>query len=267
VPEFLGALLLAGIMAAALSSASTFLSLVGFSVSNDLVEHHERSERQAIRVSRFVMLGVGIVALACTFIFPPSIFWVTYFVGTVFASSWGPVGFMSVWSRRITKDGAFWGIITGFVFNVVPTTLNFIGLISLPSYLDPILIGAVVSLVVTIAVSRAGRVTRRETVCRMQLHRTPADEIDLGKTRLTLVAPAILIVYGCTMPFLMQRWYVEPYQRGAGKLLPDGSVDWFTGEAFLSITWPFIYVPLGIIVWRVIRSRYSPGARMRNSSI
>lgn len=37
VPKFLGALLLAGIMAAALSSASTFLSLVGFSVSNDIV--------------------------------------------------------------------------------------------------------------------------------------------------------------------------------------------------------------------------------------
>ena len=267
VPEFVGALLLAGIMAAALSSASTFLSLVGFSVSNDLVEHREKSESQAIRVSRLVMLGVGIVALVCTFVFPPSIFWVTYFVGTVFASSWGPVGFMSVWSRRITKDGAFWGITTGFVFNVVPTTLNFTGLISLPSYLDPILIGAVVSLVVTIAVSRAGQVTRAEVLYRMQLHRTPEDEIDLGKTRLSLVAPAILVVYGCIMPFVMRHWYVEPYQRGAGKLLPDGSIDWATGEAILSITWPFIYVPLGIIVWKVIRSSYSPGAQRTNGSL
>jgi Na+/proline symporter len=39
VPPFLGALLLAGIVAAALSSASTFLSLVGFSVSNDIFSH------------------------------------------------------------------------------------------------------------------------------------------------------------------------------------------------------------------------------------
>ena len=36
------------------------------------------------------------------------------FIGTVFASSWGPVGIMSVWSERITKDAAFWGMVTGF---------------------------------------------------------------------------------------------------------------------------------------------------------
>ena len=39
MPEILGALMLAGIMAAVLSSASTFLSLVGFSASNDIGIH------------------------------------------------------------------------------------------------------------------------------------------------------------------------------------------------------------------------------------
>jgi len=39
LPKILGALMLAGIMAAVLSSASTFLSLVGFSVSNDIGIH------------------------------------------------------------------------------------------------------------------------------------------------------------------------------------------------------------------------------------
>lgn len=87
VPQFLGALLLAGIMAAALSSASTFLSLVGFSASNDIVAQKVRSDKDAIRFSRFVMFCVGVVALVTTFLFPPSLFWVTYFIGTVFASS------------------------------------------------------------------------------------------------------------------------------------------------------------------------------------
>ena len=36
MPPLVGAMLLAGVMAAALSSATTFLSLVGFSVSNDV---------------------------------------------------------------------------------------------------------------------------------------------------------------------------------------------------------------------------------------
>lgn len=264
MPGFLGALLLAGIMAAALSSASTFLSLVGFSVSNDLVAHKESSEQQAIKVSRLVMLVVGVIALACTFIFPPSIFWVTYFVGTVFASSWGPVGFMSIWSKRITKEAAFWGIISGFVCNVVPTALNFTGVIDLPSYLDPILIGGVISLLVTVGISRLGTVTREEMLYRMRLHRTPEDETDLAKTRLTLLAPVVLIIYGCAMPFVMQHWYVVPYQRGTGQLMADGSINWATGEAILSITWALLYVPLGLITYRVIRRSYSPGARRCN---
>jgi Na+/proline symporter len=265
VPEFLGALLIAGIMAAALSSASTFLSLVGFSASNDILAHQESDQKKAINFSRMVMLGVGIVALACSFVFPPSIFWVTYFVATVFASSWGPVGLMSVWSKRITKHGALWGIISGFIFNVVPTALQFTGIIDLPSYLDPILIGAVVSLIVTVAVSSLGTVTRAEALYRMRLHRTPDEEIGLARTRTTLAAPIILIAYGCIMPFVMQRWYVRPYQRASGELLADGSINWATGEALLSLSWAIVYIPVGLVVYKVIRDSYRPGARRSNA--
>ena len=269
VPQFLGALLLAGIMAAALSSASTFLSLVGFSASNDIVLHQEATDKQAIRVSRLVMLGVGLVALVTTFLFPPSLFWVTYFIGTMFASSWGPVALMSVWSRRITKDGAFWGIISGFVFNAVPWLLNFIGIIDLPSYLDPIFVGAMASLVTTIGVSRMGMVTAAEAAYRDKLHRAPAEDLDAGKLRLTLVAPVVLVIYGCAMPFVMQHWYVRPYQQGTGEILPDGSINWATGEAWLSISWAIVHVSLGIFAYRYIRRSYDPksasDARTRDS--
>jgi sodium/pantothenate symporter len=258
VPEFLGALLLAGIMAAALSSASTFLSLVGFSASNDIVKRKERSDKLDIRISRFVMLGVGVVALIVTFVFPPSLFWVTYFIGTVFASSWGPVGLMSIWNKRITKDGAFWGIISGFVFNAVPWLLDFTGFIELPSYLNPILLGALVSLVVTIAVSRQGAVSAAEHAYRDKLHRTPQEEVDQAKTKGTLIAPLVLIFYGCAMPFVMLHWYVGPYQRGSGELLADGSINWNTGEALLSLSWAALYVPLGLFVYRFVRKGYGP---------
>ena len=93
VPEFLGALVLAGIMAAALSSASTFLSLVGFSASNDVVK---RTKTLDLRAIRLIMLFSGVVILMLSFIFPPNIFWLMLFIGTVFASSWGPVGLMSI---------------------------------------------------------------------------------------------------------------------------------------------------------------------------
>jgi len=255
VPEFLGAVLLAGIVAAALSSASTFLSLVGFSVSNDIIR---RDMPLTLKTSRWLMLATGLVVLVASFFFPPRIFWLMLFIGTVFASSWGPVAFMSIWSKRITAAAAFWGIVTGFVFNVVPAALEYLGLISLPSYFNPALIGAVVSLVTILVVSRLGRVTRAEQVYRMRLHQTPAADRNAARTRVTLIAPVLLVLYGCVMPVLLIKFYVVPYQTGAGRLLADGSIDWWTGETLLALASAVLYIPLGLISAAVIRRRYQP---------
>ena len=261
VPSFLGAMLLAGIMAAALSSASTFLSLIGFSVSNDIVV---RKKQLTVNASRIAMCVTGIVVLVLCFIFPPNVFWLMLFIGTVFASSWGPVGFMSIWSKSITADGAFWGIVTGFFGNVIPALFDYIGFISLPSYLNPALIGASISLVTIIYISKLGTVTTQEAQYREDLHRTPEIDYDLQKTKTTMLAPAALVLYGCLMPLLLIKYYVIPYQTGVGQLLADGSVDLTTGEAVLAMLSAPVYIILGLIVAKVVWGRYSPRSQSSN---
>ena len=255
VPSFLGAMLLAGIMAAALSSASTFLSLIGFSVSNDIVV---RKKQLTLNASRIAMFVTGLAVLALCFIFPPNVFWLMLFIGTVFASSWGPVGFMSIWSKSITADAAFWGIVTGFFGNVIPALLEYIGVIDLPSYLNPALTGAIISLITIVCVSRIGAVTEQEAQYRDALHRTPDTDYNLQKTKTTMLAPAALILYGCVMPLLLIKYYVTPYQAGVGQLLADGSVDLTTGEAILAMLSAPVYIILGLVVAKVVWSRYSP---------
>ena len=56
------------------------------------------------------------------------------------------------------------------------------------------------------------------------------------------------------MSFVMRRWYVEPYQRGAGELAADGSIDLMTGESILSFAWLFVYVRVGVTPWYVVRA-------------
>ncbi|MDB2635428.1 sodium:solute symporter family protein, partial [Porticoccaceae bacterium] len=253
VPSFLGALLLAGIMAAALSSASTFLSLVGFSVSNDI---SAEQKPLTLSTSRIIMLITGISVLVLSFIFPPNVFWLMLFIGTVFASSWGPVGFMSIWSKSITADAAYWGIVTGFFGNVIPASLDYIGLIDLPSYFNPALIGASISIAIILWLSKRGTVSQQEVDYREHLHRTPQDDVDSKKTRITLWAPACLMLYGALMPLLIIEYYVLPYQRGTGRLLADGSLDLFTGEAILAMFTAPVYIGLGLIVALVVRKRY-----------
>ena len=255
VPSVIGALLMAGIMAAALSSASTFLSLVGFSISNDIIQ---RKNELTLTSSRIAMLVTGIAVLALSFIFPPNVFWLMMFIGTVFASSWGPVGFMSVWSKTITADAAFWGIMVGFFGNVIPAALEYIGLISLPSYFNPALIGGTLSLLVILVISKRGAVSLEEQTYRENLHRAPEEDRDLKKTKKTLRAPGFLLLYGCLMPILLIKYYVVPYQKGTGQLMPDGSVNLLAGESIMAMLTAPVYIILGLIVARIVWIRYRP---------
>jgi sodium/pantothenate symporter len=248
LPPVLGAGLLAGIMAAALSSASTFLSLVGFSVSNDLFPHREHDEQTLLRWSRWTMLGVGLVALAIAFRVPVDLFWLTYFVGTLYASSWGPVALMSVWSRKITADAAFWGIVSGFLFNAAPKAFETLGWIALPFWLDPILLGAAVSLAVVLGVSRLGSPGRSEQAFRLRLHRTPAEERDPEKARATRRAPLLLVAYAVGISALYVVGYLQPYRDATG----DGA----TMELALVLAGPFLWTFTAVVAWWVIRRSY-----------
>ena len=256
LPELLGALLLAGITAAGLSSASTFLSLVGFNVSNDLFRHDAVDETRMLKLSRLTMLGVGLVILVIAFYSPVDIFWLTYFVGTLFASSWGAVALMSVWSKRITADAAFWGIVSGFVFNAVPKALEYLEWIDLPFWLDPILLGGLVSLVVVLVISRFNHVSREEQVFRMQLHRVPEHEINKTKLRFTRYAPLLLAVYSLTICIILITIYVQPYQEITGSLRAGGGINWLSGEALLVVAGPIVVLPSAWIAWRMIRKSY-----------
>ena len=206
-----------------------------------------------------MMLVVGGLALAAALVFPPQIFWLTTFIATVFASSWGPVGLMAIWSKRITEKAAFWGMLTGLVLNVVPKFFSFVGLLELPSFLNPVIIGGLASLVVTLVVSRYTAVSQEERSYLAKLHERPESEVGERRTRTTLIAPVVLIaVNGLLLPVFLTLSYVLPYQRATGTLAPDGSLDWATGEMALMVSWTVIWTGLGLFAIRYIRKAYSP---------
>jgi len=245
MPTLAGVIVLAGIVAAGLSSATTFLSLVAFSASHDVMHADGTSDDAKLRISRRTMIGVGLVALALSMVVPPNIFWITYFAGTVFASSWGSVAFMSVWSRRITEAGAFWGILAGFAGNVLPKALALLGAITLPVWADPIIIGALLGAAVTIVVSRRGAVSEAEARYRAKLHDVPPGELDAGEMRRTLRWPNFLIVGGVALALVMVAGYALPYRAATGA---------GAGELVLSLGCGLVLVGCGFLArWAVLR--------------
>jgi sodium/pantothenate symporter len=244
MPTPLGVLLMSGVMAAALSSATTFLSLVGFSASNDLVPSAIVDEQKRLRAGRACMLGIGLLVLLIALAIPPRIFWITYFAGTVFASSWGPVALMSVWSARITADAAFWGIIVGFVGNIFPKALDFLGIIDLPVWADPIIVGALLSTVAILFVSHRGKVTEAERRYRERLHEIPASELDAKELARTRRWAGILVAGGILLSGLMITFWALPYGAAAG--VPGLA----TGEVWVSIGCGLVLVASGLVVRR-----------------
>jgi len=214
LPTLPAVLLMTGIMAAALSSASTFLSLVAFSASHDIFPHHTQDDRRHLRISRYTMLGVGVVILGLAFFQPPAILWITYFAGTLFASSWGPLALFSVWSDRITASGAFWGIITGFLGNFVAKLLSVFEIVAFPALLDPVVIGLSLSVATILIVSKMGHATEAERAYRAMIHRIPNGEIDERKMRQTLRIAKGLVLTGVLTIAVMIVFYARPYSAG-----------------------------------------------------
>jgi sodium/pantothenate symporter len=152
---------------------------------------------------------------------------------------------MSVWSRRITEAGAFWGILAGFAGNVLPKALALLGVITLPAWADPIIIGAVLGAAVTIVVSRRGAVSEAEARYRAKLHEVPPGELDAGEMRRTLRWPNFLIVGGVALALVMVAGYALPYRAATGA---------GAGELVLSLGCGLVLVGCGFLArWAVLR--------------
>lgn len=218
LPTALGAILICGVLAAGLSSASTFLSLVGFSVSHDILGDGTDEgataigeNRPPLRAARIAMLAVGFSVIGLALTLPRNIYWLTHFAGPLFASSWGVVAFMSIWSKRITESGAFWGMVTGFGVNVGMNALSVTDLIEWPVVADPILVGVVSSYVAVRIASKRGGHSIAASAYRDALHHMPAQERDPLAIRQTLVWPKVMVAMGLLIAVAMTLFYALPY--------------------------------------------------------
>lgn len=213
LPTFVGIVMLTGIAAAGISSASTFLSLIGFSLVNDVIDLKTDDEKTRLRVSRIAMLCASLIILALAYFNPPQIFWIMYLGGTVIAGSWSVVALASVWSKKINKNGAFWGMLCGFIGCVGMKTAASLRGVALPVYLDPFFIGIACSALGALIGSRFGAVSPEEAEFRARLMVTPESEndpVEIKKTsRLWLVYAAFGVFVGLFFLFM----YALPYLR------------------------------------------------------
>ncbi|MCZ2257343.1 sodium:solute symporter family protein [Sporosarcina sp. G11-34] len=210
VPTWLGVIIVSGIMAAALSSCATFLQLIGNSLARDILgelKGKSYTDKDLLKVSRISMIGVTFIILLIGLWQPPAVMWIGYFAATLFAASWGPVAFSSVFSKKVTKEGAFWSIIVGFLGVIFGELLKLV--IALPVYLNPVIIGVILSGAALVIGSRFGVITDEERAYQARLLQRPIEDNEAKEMAITRRYPVYLMISGVfiiAVTFIFYYW-------------------------------------------------------------
>jgi cation/acetate symporter len=121
LPAWVIALVAAGGLAAALSTAAGLLLVISSSISHDLLKKTFRpniSEKQELFYARCAA-AVAIFIAGLFGIYPPAfVAQVVAFAFGLAASTFFPVLFMGIFSKRLNKEGAIAGMLSGLIFTL-----------------------------------------------------------------------------------------------------------------------------------------------------
>ena len=210
VPTLLGVITLTGVLAAGISSATTFLSLIGASVANDVVKIDD--DKKKLRYSRIAILVVCLLVMLLAFFNPPQIYIVLLLSGTVVVCSWFPVCIASIWSKRVTKTGAFAGMLLGFLGCATMKIISAVGGISLPIYLDSFVVGLIANILGLVIGSALTQPTDEEKAMRAKLFETPPEEINASEIKKTKRTLSVFILFGVLLIVALIVLWVLPYR-------------------------------------------------------
>ncbi|MFH1033412.1 MAG: sodium:solute symporter family protein [Pseudomonadota bacterium] len=122
LPPWVIALVAAGGLAAALSTAAGLLLVVGSAISHDLyyrVINKNATEKQRLTMAR-IWIGVAVIFAGYFGIYPPAfVAQVVAFAFGLAASSFFPIIILGIFTKRTTKEGCIAGMIVGIVFTAI----------------------------------------------------------------------------------------------------------------------------------------------------
>ena len=147
-------IILAGILAATMSTADSQLLAASSSVSQDLMQDFfgiKLSETATMIAARTTVVGIALVALILAWNPDSSVFRVVSFAWAGFGAAFGPAMLLALFDRRSTRQGALAGMIAGgamifiWKFAIAPMGGAWAIYELLPSFLIALVVNLVVS--------------------------------------------------------------------------------------------------------------------------
>ncbi len=122
MPPWLAGILLAGAVAAMMSTADSQLLIATSSISEDIVHkalHKNFDDRKLVLISRITILVVGLIALAMAFTSKSLIYTIVGWAWAGIGCSFAPAVILSFFWKRFSAAGVIASLVSGFVTTIV----------------------------------------------------------------------------------------------------------------------------------------------------
>ena len=158
LPALLAGLVMAGILAATMSSSDSYLLIAASALAKNIYQgifKKNASDKQVMVVSRITLLLITVIAMLIALDEQSIIFQIVSFAWAGFGATFGPLMLFSLFWKRINRAGAIAGMISGgvmvFVWKLLINPLGGIWGIYclLPAFLVSCIVIVVVSLLTT----------------------------------------------------------------------------------------------------------------------
>ena len=155
LPPLLAGLVMAGILAATISSSDSYLLIAASAFSKNIYQgllHKKASDKQVLNISRITLLVITAIAIVIALDENSVIFTIVSFAWAGFGATFGPLMLLSLFWKRVNRAGAIAGMISGgsmvFIWNLLVRPLGGLWDVYelLPSFLVSCLVIVVVSL-------------------------------------------------------------------------------------------------------------------------
>lgn len=116
LPPLLAGLVMAGILAATISSSDSYLLIAASAFSKNIYQgllHRKATDKQVLLISRITLLAITVIAIFIAMDENSVIFTIVSFAWAGFGATFGPLMLMSLFWKRINRAGAVAGMIGG----------------------------------------------------------------------------------------------------------------------------------------------------------
>ena len=122
LPTLLTAVVLTGVLAAIMSTVSAQILVATSAIAHDVYSKILKktfSHKAILLVSRITVLILGIGAMLISLGETRVIFWFVLFAWSGLGASFGPLILFTLYSKKVTRDGAIAGMLTGFLTTLI----------------------------------------------------------------------------------------------------------------------------------------------------